>query len=493
MILLEQRPSISIPNSPLALYLVRHFGLFLTAVGLVHFSSRAQDLKLHPENPHYFLWRGKPTILITSGEHYGAVLNRDLDYVTYLDTLAADGLNLTRTFTGGAYYEPQGVFNIANNTLAPAPNRFLAPWARSDTPGFAGGGNKFDLTRWSDLYFQRLRDFVQQASRRGIVVEMNLFCPFYDEIQWKLSPFNAANNVNGVGQLSRTNVYTLDQNGGLLPFQENLVEKVVEKLADFDNVYFEICNEPYFGGVTLPWQQHIADVITRVPSQTKRPKLISQNIANQSARIEKPLANVSIFNFHYATPPDAVGLNYHLNRVMGDNETGFRGTNNAAYRTEGWEFVLAGGGLYNNLDYSFTVGHEDGTFVYPASQPGGGNAVLRKQLRILRDFINGFDFVHMEPGNKSVKSAEPGGVETRALVQPGRAYAVYARLPKADSARSIFLSIELPAGAYRSEWIDTKEGGVAASEDWVHQSGSRKMNSPQFSEDIALRIIARQP
>jgi len=24
---------------------------------------------------------------------------------------------------------------------------------------------------------------------------------------------------------------------------------------------FEVCNEPYFGGVTMEWQHHIADVI----------------------------------------------------------------------------------------------------------------------------------------------------------------------------------------------------------------------------------------
>ncbi len=40
-------------------------------------------LQLHPDNPHYFLWRGQPTVLITSGEHYGAVLNADFDYVKY--------------------------------------------------------------------------------------------------------------------------------------------------------------------------------------------------------------------------------------------------------------------------------------------------------------------------------------------------------------------------------------------------------------------------
>lgn len=57
-------------------------------------------LSLHPDNPHYLLWRDKPTVLVTSGEHYGAVLNEDFDYVEYLDELQRAGLNHTRTFTG---------------------------------------------------------------------------------------------------------------------------------------------------------------------------------------------------------------------------------------------------------------------------------------------------------------------------------------------------------------------------------------------------------
>ena len=34
-----------------------------------------------------------------------------------------------------------------------------------------------------------------------MIVEMNLFCPFYEESMWKISPQNAANNVNNVGTL----------------------------------------------------------------------------------------------------------------------------------------------------------------------------------------------------------------------------------------------------------------------------------------------------
>ena len=102
-------------------------------------------LALHSDNPHYFRFRGKPVVLITSAEHYGAVLNRDFDYKKYLDELHAHGLNLTRTFTG-AYAEDAKSFGIARNTLAPTEGKLICPWARSDSPGYAGGGNKFDLT-----------------------------------------------------------------------------------------------------------------------------------------------------------------------------------------------------------------------------------------------------------------------------------------------------------------------------------------------------------
>lgn len=60
----------------------------------------AEPLRLHPETPHYFLWRDKPTVLIGSGEHYDAVINLDFDYLKDLETLKADGLNQIRIFSG---------------------------------------------------------------------------------------------------------------------------------------------------------------------------------------------------------------------------------------------------------------------------------------------------------------------------------------------------------------------------------------------------------
>ncbi|HJQ80125.1 MAG TPA: hypothetical protein VJ828_09225 [Lacipirellulaceae bacterium] len=457
-------------------------------------SARAAEhlpLALHPENGHYFLFRGKPTVLITSGEHYGAVLNLDFNYKKYLDTLSGDGLNNTRTFSG-AYVEPQGAFNIARNTLAPLEERFICPWARSDEPGYAGGGAKFDLNRWDEDYFKRLRDFLSHASKCGVVVEMNLFCPMYEDKQWNVSPMNPKNNIQHLGPQDRTHVYTLDKHAGLLEVQERMVRKIVEELNEFDNLYYEICNEAYFGGVTLEWQHRIAEVISDTEKELPRRHLISQNVANGSAKIDNPDPLVSVFNFHYAVPPDAIAANYHLNRVIGDNETGFRGTGDDVYRMEGWDFIIAGGGLFNHLDYSFVAGHEDGTFEYPCTQPGGGSAALRRQLKILSEFIHSFEFWKMKPDNSVIKSGVPDGVSARALVEPGRAYAIYIR-PQVDAderKRVETIVIELPAGGYRAEWLNVLNGKVASSERFNHAEGDKSLEAPDYELDVALRIVA---
>src|SRR5258705_13668459 len=134
----------------------------LLSLGLCCVATHAAQggpLLLHPDNSHYFLWRGKPTVLITSGEHYGAVLNLDFDYATYLNELESHKFNLTRTFPG-FYVEPPGTFKISGNTLAPPPGRFICPWARSSEPGYANGGNKVALAQCGGDHFARLGDFL---------------------------------------------------------------------------------------------------------------------------------------------------------------------------------------------------------------------------------------------------------------------------------------------------------------------------------------------
>ena len=455
-------------------------------------TAPGQPLRLYPENPHYFLFAGKPTVLITSGEHYGAVLNRDFDYARYLNTLRADHLNLTRTFSG-SYREVPGNFKIAGNTLAPAPGKFLAPWRQTD--------GKFDLTQWDDAYTARLKDFVAYAGRSGVVVELVLFCPLYEDSMWSVSPMNIRNNVNGIGDVARTDVLAL-KDARLTGVQDAMVRKIVTELRDFDNVYYEICNEPYFQGVTLEWQEHISRTIAGTEEGFAKKHLIAQNWANGSSAVERPNPLVSLFNFHYSRPPASVAMNWKLNRAIGNNETGFDGAADATYRIQGWEFLMAGGALYNNLDYSFTVGHEDGTFEPPPATPGGGSAALRRQLRYLRAFFDEIPFWRMQPAGESLVLG-PEGASARALEEPGKLYAIYIhhgrvvkdgkpRFQVDGSEMSRQVTLQLPRGAYTATWrdprtgLDVKEEALSVSE----AAGPTRLSTPVYREDIALVVRA---
>ncbi len=286
-------------------------------------------------------------------------------------------------------------------------------------------GDKFDLEKWDADYFVRLQDFVTRAGKRGIVVELSLFCAIYDDKLWAVNPMNAANNVQGVGKVGRLEVYTL-KDKALTAVQEALVRKLAVELKDFDNVYYEVCNEPYFGGVTREWTDRMIAVLREAEKSLPAPHLIAQNISNGSTKIDRPNPHVSLFNFHYSTPPDSVALNAQLGKAIGDDETGFRGTGDLAYRTEGWDFLLAGGALYSNLDYSFSCKHPDGTAKITTS-PGGGGPALRRQLQILKEFMDGLDFVSMRPDNSVLK----GGRITAPLSgNPPEAKATARRWPR---------------------------------------------------------------
>jgi hypothetical protein len=463
---------------------------------LIFFSacSQKQPISLHPDNPHYFLFHGKPTVLIGSTEHYGAVLNIDFDYVKYLDELHSKGLNVTRTFTG-FYVEPQGAFGIARNTLAPGEGKLICPWARSNEPGYAGGGNKFDLTQWDEAYFIRLKDFIREAGKRDIVVELDLFSNIYDTIQWKLSPLYFTNNINNLEAIRDHKEILSLKHPEIIKIQKQMVEKILTELNDFDNLYYEICNEPYFGDLLAldAWEKNITEFTHKTESKLGKKHLISNNIANGSEKIETLNHGVSIINFHYAKPPDAVELNYSLNLPVGDNETGFNGIEDVHYRTEAWDFMVAGGALFNNLDYSFATGHEDGSFMVAPGQPGGGGQALRSQLQNLKNVMDSLDFIKMKPSNELIKNKLKGMATARVLANEGNQYLVYLNnaigiSPSEGSKTEVFnILIELSKGNYTGTWIDPISG-LRTSFPVNHNGGELELITPPFIEDMALLI-----
>lgn len=479
----------------------------------VRAAPAAEPLRAHQDNPRLAVFRGRPTLLVGSTEHYGAVLNPDFDYRRYLDTVAAAGLNLIRLFTG-AYVEKPGDFGIRLNTLAPASGRFLAPWARSQTPGCRLGGSRFDLERWDPAYFERLKAVLGEASKRGIVAEVTFFSAYYGG-GWENSPFHPDNNVNETPRLDKKRVQTRD-NEGLLARQEALVRKIAGELAAFDNVYYEIQNEPWADraepldiihpylapedmkddwrfwknkveGADAPsraWQAHIVRVIREEEKRLGVRHLVAQNFANFGYPLRDVDAEIDVVNFHYAWP-QAAAANLGLRRILNSDETGFAGASDDTYRRQAWEFLLAGGTAFDHLDYSFAVGQEDGTARNDA--PGGGSPALRAQLGFLRRFLEEMDLVALAPDDTVVRSSP--GAHAHAASARGRQYALYVR-----GDGDTLLALDLPAGEWRAEWVDPRTGRSIEAVTLRHEGGRRELRSPRYDGDVALRLsIAGRP
>jgi hypothetical protein len=339
------------------------------------------------------------------------------------------------------------------------------------------------------------------------VVEMTLFSSHYADMNWANSPLKSDNNVNATDAIDRRLLHTL-ANGNTLGYQERLVRKIVDELSGFDNVFYEIQNEPWSDRTvtvdtinpylrapalkvypnavdvadaeSVAWQARVASWIVAEEAALPERHLIAQNYCNFRYPVRELAPGVSIVNFHYAYP-EAARLNYGLGKLLAYDETGFAGREDSFYRKQAWNFLFAGGGTFNNLDYSFTVGHEDGTDAEP-NGPGGGSAALRRQLGILSEFLRSFDLAKMRPDPLAVASAP--GLYTQTLSLPGERYAVFS-----TGAGPGRLELAIPAGTYAAEWIDTKTGAVIKRERVAHAGGTLALASPAFEDDIALRLL----
>lgn len=453
-------------------------------------------LALHPENTRYFLYKGKPTVLVTSAEHYGLLLNTDYDYEKYLDELAACGLNHSRVFNG-TYREVPGSFNITNNPLAPTDSAFIAPWQRA-VQKHRDGSPIFDLTKWNQPYFTRLKDIVRAAADRGIVLELTLFSPMYTPEIWDINPMNVRNNVNKIGDCG-SNQLLDGENEELMKVQTAFAQKIVAELLAFENVYIEICNEPYFGRVTDAWQRKIIDAVVEKQKELGCRKLISVNVANKTKKIVDPHPAISIFNFHYCHPPVVLTENAHITTVIGENETGFRGRADMLYRTEAWDFLVGGGALYNNLDYSFSPSTPDGTLTEFTS-PGGGGRALRKQLGFLKEAFDALPLLKLKPLATGQVSASDNLVASAIGSDDGH-YLVYAHVELPGKMKeqpieefrktvsSATVKIDLPAGSYEVVQLQTRTGEkFSLPKAAVQKNESATITLLNFKTDAAVLI-----
>ena len=234
-------------------------------------------LRVSTVNPRYFTDSQGNAIYLT-GFHTWPTLQdmgrveplARFDFDAYLSDLQAHGVNFVRLWTyEQANWTPGEFYDFRFTPM---------PFVRSGPGSALDGRPKFDVARFDEEYFRRLRDRVAAAGARGIYVSVMLFQGWsvskdaFTEYQWgdpwAGHPFNRANNLNGVdGDPDMTGegrvVHTL-RDDLVLMMQERYVEKVIDTVNDLDNVLYEICNECH--GQSLEWQAHMVRLIHRIES-----------------------------------------------------------------------------------------------------------------------------------------------------------------------------------------------------------------------------------
>jgi hypothetical protein len=474
-------------------------------------------IRLHPENPHYFLYKSKPVVLITSAEHYSSVLNLNFDYSRYLGELQRNGFNQTRAFSGT--YREAAVDPHGRTPLSPGrgPENFISPWALSDVEG-GYDGRKYDLDRWNPAYFDRLRKVCRLADQRGVIVELVLFCRMYtDENHWKISPLHPDNNLQGSAWrgLRHQRFLTLDS-PELVARQKAVARKIVTELKDVPNVYFEIANEPASGPHDSDlakdvhaWHEaiirEIVDAESSLPAASRH--MIAYNDHYSTGKGIGPIPqaeSVNILNVHYLWKLTELLAEYGKGKALAIDET--RWISHPSFgkygntmkppsgRVEAWEFLMGGGAVYSNLNFAYQVGNETGE--------AAESSEFKGYLRALKQFMTNFEFMRMRPDNGVIADGIPRGSFGRTLSEPGKQYGIYIHhssyakarnhYEASEQKRKLNLVLDLPAGSYRVEWVRPADLNILQSQTLANHSGGRVAlnSSPEHQADIALRIVA---
>lgn len=225
-------------------------------------------LRVHPQNPRYFTDATKlpdgslKAVYLTGSHTWDSLVDmgrsdppESFDFNRYLDFLERHGHNFIRLWAwDSTIWDTRANAKLGKDFVH---NAAPLPWSRTG-PGLALDGKpKFDLTKFDNAYFTRLRERVNAAGRRGIYVSVMLFegwglmhanrgraAPA--GWAWRSHPFNPANNVNQLtvsgsddisGKVHRLGDTTVND------LQAAYIGRVVDAVNEFDNVLYEVINE----------------------------------------------------------------------------------------------------------------------------------------------------------------------------------------------------------------------------------------------------------
>jgi hypothetical protein len=482
-------------------------------------------LRIHPDNPKLFEFNGRPLVLLCATEHYGAVINRPFRFEKYLEDAASKGQTLTRLFT--LFRELQSPLN-PYSTCKPESTDFVTPFQRSGDGEALDGLPRFDLTQWNDEYFDRLDAFVKLAGDYGIVVEVVLFSNTYAADVWQLNPLHPDNNVNlDAAHSLRWQDYVTERNPEVLHWQEAHARRIVKHTQQYDNVIYEICNEPgsFRTDADLPgadevnaWQSRMIELVRGLQRGSGRQHLIAGQQAfyydpefEQPADLTFDVLDFDVVNMHPLPNTSFGGRSYSMGDFMskqlklaavrdfaldsyGSPKPLNYDEDNVAtryldpegwtvHRKRAWTTVLSGA-HYDMIDFSIIPGRETGT-----SESG---RFIRTWMGHLSQFIHSVDLVRSRPLSREWLRRQPEHTIASVLAVEGEDYCIYLadgrEREEADCGEPIqgVLEMTLPDGDFTVSSYAPGTGLYSPA--LPTNGGASVLDLPAFRHDLVIRI-----
>jgi hypothetical protein len=427
-------------------------------------------LRVDLVNPRYFT-AGNGVVYLTGSHTWGNFKDRatadpppPFDYNAFLDFLVAHRHNFFRLWT---WEQPHS----ADNTLL-----YFTPfaWPRTGAAMASDRKPQFDLDRFNQAYFDRMRTRVIAARDRGIYVSIMLFDG------WDLTnsynnasgfPMASGNNVNGVA--TTPDEFLSLSNPAITARQEAYVRKVIDTVNDLDNVLYEIANETGEAAAVIAWQYHMIDFVKSV--EQTRPK---QHPVGMTSTYPGADTDLYASNADWISPNAQLAPGDGRKVVLNDTDHSYgwiqlQADGAVKQRQWAWEtFCLGAAPLFMDPYLETWTGR---------NSPSG--STLDPQWNTVRDALG---YTALYASKLDLERAVPSASLCSTgycLAEPGHQYVVYQPNPGG-------FQLKIVAGSYHAEWFNPATGQATDGGTMTLAAGQRTFTPPSSFTDDAVLLLA---
>ncbi len=438
-------------------------------------------LRKSPANPRYFAGPGGNIVYLTGSHTWCDFMDCDdtnpitatFDYPAFLNFLTARNHNFFRLWR-------------AENARGgeAGPNFWFSPmpYQRSSTCCAFDGGNKFDLNKFNQAYFDRMRQRVIDAGNKGIYVSIMLFDGWSVESKvgnhnpWAGHPYKLANNINSInGDLNNDNqggeTHTLSSSQ-VTALQEAYIRKVIDSVNDLDNVLYEISNESTGSTANTNWQYHMINYIKSYEASKAKqhpvgmtatwPNYSGTDLTNSPADWISLGSNVNINTY---VPPAATGSKVILADT--DHLCGICGNRQWVWKS----FTRGENPIFMDV-YNFATSSR-GAYLAPT----GNEVDIRNNLGYTRSYALRINLAAMTPQPSLCSS-------TFCLAKATSTAAEY--LVFLPGGGSVNVKLNSTQGNLSVEWFNPATGVTTAGNP-INGGATRSLTAP-FSGDAVLYL-----